>query len=173
MYRYKPMVLTVQHQTAPSMLQEVEPGYRIPKGWCETRLADGDTLAALAARFFPKDQGGAQKIVEANGIFWATATVNAWVMNTGGRWLPHVEGTPVVEGSATGGWAVFTSASQIMLPCKPAKPGPGGTTPGGKKCECPADKTPWWLALAGFGVGAVGTALLTGDDKKKKKKGKS
>lgn len=144
-----------------------------PAGWCPKQLAGGDTLASLSAQYFPNlaEREGARFICEANGIPFNIQAINAWVISNGGRWLPHVAGTPVIEGSPTGGWAVFTSTSKILLPCKgtvePGKPAPPVTT---------VDDTDgyswWWLLAAGLGTGAAYMAFREKPKPRRKRKRK-
>ena len=140
----------------------------IPDGWCLTPLQMGDTLANLAVDFLPDVDAvtGAQAIAAANGVPWDTPAINEWVMDNGGKWLNHVEGTPVVEGSATGGWAVFTDKSEILLPCVD----PGERPAGPEDCTCKQKKSAWslWQLFAAAATG-FGLAYALKEDKKKRR----
>lgn len=80
--------------------------------WAQTKVRAGDTLQTIASRY----NVAPEEIVEANGVKWGIQPINAWVIKTGGKWLP--QSGDAVPGSPTGGWAVFTDRSTILLPAR-------------------------------------------------------
>ena len=157
---------------------------------CPTSLRSGDSLASLGQRYFPSlsEVDAARVIVALNDVAFTTRDINAWVIERGGRWLNQVAGQAAVPGSPTGGWAVFTSASTIFLPCGTAGPGvvDGPAKPPKRQPPPPQVFEPtapddfvgppepeprsagagwlWWLIPVGAGIAWA----MSDDDKKKK-----
>ena len=111
---------------------------------------EAGTLASLSAA----SGVDARTIVRANDVPFSTRAINDWVIASGGHWLPHVEGTGMVPGSPTGGWAVFRVGNKIWMPCAVA----GNTDDAG---------VDWakWLAA---GAAVVGTGLALSRRRKEK-----
>ena len=106
----------------------------------------------------------AELIAAANGVAWTTPDINDWVILSGGRWLGHVEGTPRVEGSPTGGWAVFTVGNSLFIPCSSTTGEPTIPAEVPENVRAPVvddDSNYWWWMVL---VAALGTGVYLTDD---------